>query len=176
VSAERLAGSATYKAMKEIVEKRDTRDGATAYVEKLRPGSRYVVSESLDTIEVSSTFAADRVLSRVMREGKVDGLLAATLDLQIATNQDDKIVLIPRLSYVLYGPPNGYAVGPVTYAMGFVEAAEGVPFNGEALQADPAEMSRVARLPELVGAFEAALKAMRAKEQAAGYDAIWRGR
>jgi hypothetical protein len=176
VSADRLAGSATYKAMKEIVEKRDTRDGATAYVEKLRPGSRYVVSESLDTIQVSSTFAADQVLARVMREGKVDGLLSATLDLQIATNQDDKIVLIPRLSYVLYGPPNGYAVGPVTYAMGFVETAEGVPFNGEALQSDPGEMSRVARLSELVGAFEAALKAMRAKEQAAGYDAIWRGR
>lgn len=174
--ADRLAGSPTYKAMKEIVEKRDTRDGATAYVEKLRPGSRYVVAESLDTIEVSSTFAADRVLSRVMREGKVDGLLAATLDLQIATNKDEKLVLIPRLSYVLYGPPNGYAVGPVIYGQGFVEATDGVPFNAEALQSDPSEMSRVARLPELLNAFEASLKALRAKEQAAGYDAIWRGR
>lgn len=177
VGADRLAGSPTYKAMKEIVEKRDTQDGATAYVEKLRPGSRYVVAESLDTIEVSSTFAADRVLSRVMREGKVDGLLSATLDLQIATAKDsEKLVLIPRLSYVLYGPPNGYAVGPVTYGQGFVEATDGVPFNAEALQRDPAEMSRVARLSELLNAFEASLKALRAKEQAAGYDAIWRGR
>ncbi|MNY56594.1 hypothetical protein D3C86_1926880 [compost metagenome] len=51
-----------------------------------------------------------------------------------------------------------------------------MPFNGDALRASPAEMSRVARLPELVSAFEASLKEMRKKEQAAGYDAIWKGR
>lgn len=173
---ERVASSPTYKAMKEIAEQHDTRDGATSYIVKIRPGSRYVLAESLDTIEVSSTFPADRALSRVMREGNVDGLLAVTLDLQIATSKDEKLVLIPRLSYVLYGPPNGYAAGPVSYGQGFVEATDGVPFNGDALRANPAEMSRVARLPELVNAFEVSLKAMRAKEQAAGYDAIWRGR
>ncbi|MNS07152.1 hypothetical protein D3C72_385880 [compost metagenome] len=175
--AERLASSPTYKAMKDISEERDTRAGATSYIVKIRPGSRHVLAESLDTIEVSSTFPADRALARVMRESKTDGLLSATLDLQIATAKDsDKLVLIPRLTYIIFGATNGYAAGPLSYATGFIEATDGVPFNAEALQKNPGEMSRVARLPELVNAFEASLKALRAKEQAAGYDAIWRGR
>ncbi|MFN3428491.1 MAG: hypothetical protein ACK46X_00915 [Candidatus Sericytochromatia bacterium] len=175
--AERLAGSPTYKAMKEIAEQRDTRAGATSYIVKIRPGSRHVLPESLDTIDVSSTFPADRPISRIMRESKTDGLLSVTLDLQIATAKDsEKLVLIPRLSWVMYAEPNGYLAFPASYGQGFVEATDGVPFNAEALQKNPAEMSRVARLPELVNAFEASLKALRAKEQAAGYDAIWRGR
>ena len=84
------------------------------------------------------------------------------------------IVLVPRLTWSIYGPVNGYQGGPTCYGYGIVEAANGVPFNGEALQRDAAEMSRVARVDELVAALEASLKDLRAKEQTAGYEAIWK--
>lgn len=176
----RMASSPTYKALEEMSELTDSRHAIvkrTVYVEKPLKGSRMVFPESFGGMvsSVSSTFAADRPVSRMLSESKLEGVLTATLDVQIATQKgSDKLVLLPRLSYAIYGAPNGYSIGPTSYGDGVIEATDGVPFDEEALQANPEELERVVRLPDLLAAFEKNLRDLRVKEQAEGYDAIWR--
>lgn len=176
----RLAASPTYKALEEQSDLTDSRQSmvkSTVYVERTLNGSRHVFPESFAGIlnSVSSTFAADRPISRMLSESRLDGVLTGNLDVQIATQKgSDKLVLVPRFQFAIFGPPNGYVVGPTSYVDGTIEATDGVPFNEEQLQADPRELERVVRLPDLLAAFEKSLKELRAKEQAEGYDAIWK--
>lgn len=179
VPMERLAASSTYQkmsAMEHIRAQRGGIDKTTVYVEKPLRGSRFVFPESfLDALSaVSSTFPADRPISRVLAESRMDGLMVGTLDLQIATQKGtDKLVLVPRFSYAFYGPPNGYIAGPTSYGGGAIEMTDGVPFNAEELRRNPRALDAVVRMPDLLDAFERSVRELRMKEIAEGYDAIW---
>lgn len=175
----RLASSPTYKALEEqsdISSGQNATYKSTVYVERTLKGSRHVFPASFVSMmgAVSSTFAADRPISRMLSESKLDGILTGTLDVQIATQKGtDKLVLVPRFTFSIYGPPNGYMIGPTGYVDGTIETADGVPFNSQVLEANPDELERVVRLPDLLAAFEKSLQELRAKEKAEGYDAIW---
>ncbi len=122
---------------------------------------------------VSSTFALDRPFVRVLREAGADALLATSIDLQIGTKQGtEKIVLVPRLKFSLIGGANGYAVGPTTYATGWVAAHDGVAFSKAELE-DIGALRRIARLDDLMAGLKGALMKVREEEKKAGYDAIW---
>lgn len=179
VPMERLAASPTYKkmgAMEQVKANRAGIDKSEVYVEKPLRGSRFVFPESFADVlsSVSSTFPADRPISRVLAESRMDGLMVGTLDLQIATQKgSDKLVLVPRFSYSFYGPPNGYVAGPTSFGGGTIEMRDGVPFSEAELRKNPRALDAVVRMNDLLDAFEKSLRELRMKEMAEGYDAIW---
>ncbi len=133
----------------------------------------YLTPRSVGAIvsSASSTFAYDRPLSHVMRQTNTNGLMAIHLDLQVATDDKDKIVLIPRLNYVINGPTNGFVVN-TTYAQGTVDGV-GMPFSTAELQKNPAALAGVVQADALVKGLEMSLNSVEQKAQAAGYGAIW---
>lgn len=165
---EKLMATSSYKELEEAPLENTYR-----FIKRSYKNSKYLLPRSLGAIvsSVSSTFASDRPMARLMKESGTDGLVSLNLNLQVASDEQDHIILIPSLAYQVYGPPNGYVVGPTTYASGSI-VGTGVPFNAQDLS-NPASLSRVIQLKELVSGFQQALVDLETKEKAAGYQAIW---
>lgn len=142
-------------------------------IQRSYQGGSYLTPQSVGAIvsNASSTFAYDRPLARVMRQTQTNGLIAMHLDVQVATDNNDKIVLLPKLSYVIHGPTNGFVVN-TTYGQGAVYGS-GLPFSTAELQKNPAALARVVQTEALVKGLETALASVEQKAQAAGYGAIW---
>ena len=142
-------------------------------IQRSYQGGSYLTPQSVGAIvnSASSTFAYDRPLARVMRQTQSNGLMAMHLDLQVATDDKDKIVLIPNLKYVIHGPTNGFVVS-TTYAQGTVYGS-GIPFSTADLQKKPAALARVVQTEALVKGLEMGLNSVEQEAAAAGYAAIW---
>lgn len=142
-------------------------------IQRSYQGSKYLTPQSLGAIvnSASSTFAYDRPSARLMRQTDTNGLIAMHLDLQVATDNNNKIVLIPALRYKIDGPSNGFVVN-TTYAQGAVYGT-GVPFSSEELQSNPGSLARVVQEKELVQGLEKALGSIEQEAKTAGYQAIW---
>lgn len=165
---EKVMLSKTYAELEEPPEENSYR-----FIKRSYKNSKYLMPRSIGGIvsSVSSTFASDRPMSRLMRDSGSDGLIAMRLNLQVAADKDDRIILIPSLEFQIFGPPNGYIVGPTTYASGLIQG-QGVPFNSQELS-NPASLNRIIQLKELVAGFQKTLAELDAKEKEAGYHAIW---
>ncbi len=162
-----VLSSKTYAELPAVEE-----EGDYKYIRYNYKGSRTLTPRSFGDIKISSTFAMDRPNARLMKELGVDALVAANLALQVATNDDGKIILIPRMMVEIYGPPNGDIAGPVLYARGSLQG-KGVPFNKEYLEKNPSDLSRIVQQKELFNAIDAGLKELEQKARKAGYHTIW---
>ncbi len=120
---------------------------------------------------VSSTFAHDRPIDRLLREAGVDGLISVTIDFQISTDANGKVVLNPVMSYRFDGPVNGYFTSTV-YGYGSIQG-QGAPFNKDAVEKDPNSLTRVLKKDMLMGAFKKMLHDLQAVEDREGYTRIW---
>ncbi len=159
------------KAYQELEEPEDT--NSFRFIRRSHKGSKYLIARSFGKLveSTSSTFAWDRPSSRLMRETGTDGLVSLGLNVQVATDQNDKIILIPVLNFRIEGPPNGYIVGPTLYAQGSVQGT-GVPFSKAELS-NPNAVARVVQEKELIAGLQKALDDLENKAKTAGYQAIW---
>lgn len=136
-------------------------------------GTKTLIPTSMSGLlgSVSSTFAHDRPIDRLLREAGVDGLISVTIDFQISTDAGGKIVLNPVMSYRFDGPVNGYFAS-TSYGYGAVQG-QGAPFNREAVEKDPNSLTRVLKKDLLMGAFKKMLHDLQAVEDKEGYTRIW---
>jgi hypothetical protein len=169
VPTEKMVAAKTYQ---ELEEPEATL--TKSFIRRNHKGSKYLMARSLGGIiaSTSSTLAEDRPPSRLMRETGTDGLLSLDLNLQIATDDEGRLILIPVLNFKIDGPPNGYVVGPTSYATGSIYGT-GVPFSKAELS-NPANLSRVVQQKELLAALKKGLTELEAKAEQAGYHAIWK--
>ena len=95
-----------------------------------------------------------------------------TVDLQIAADNNDKIILVPRMSFNIMGLEEKYTFGITSYGQGGLNASDGVPFSESEFQNINA-LNRIVRKDDLMKAFRQGLKALQSKEQEMGYEKIW---
>ncbi len=122
----------------------------------------------------SSTFASDTPQVRLLNELKADGLLSMKLNLQVATDKEEQIVLLPVLKLHMAGASNGYMTA-TTYFSGAIYG-QGQPFNGEQVKSNPALLTQIVNVDQLVKTLDQALTDLEAKEKEMGYQAIWANR
>lgn len=168
VPTEKVVKAASYAELEEPAEENSER-----FIKRSYKGSKHLMPASFTGAlgAFSSTFASDRPLSRLMKETATDGLINLGLSLQVASDENGHIVLVPVLNYQVYGPPNGYVVGPTIYASGRV-IGTGTPFSEKELS-NSANLARVVQIKELMSGLQKALGELEAKEREAGYQSIW---
>jgi len=142
-------------------------------VEKSYMGTKNLIPTTLSEIigDISTTFAADRKDSRLIRELGVDGLIAVTIDLEMPW---DSFSLTPRMSIRMSGGPNGYKAGPTIYLQGVI--------SGRGVELEKAKMNakyvmdvlpKVIRQDALMKAFDFGLKKIKSEEKKKDYNRIW---
>ena len=120
---------------------------------------------------VATTFASDRIDSRLIRELDVDGLIAVTIDLEMGY---DDFSLSPRMSLRISGAPNGYKAGPTIYQQGVV-FGKGMSLDKAKMNADylMEVLPNIIRQKDLMQALDSGLKMMAIKEKEADYEVLW---
>lgn len=142
-------------------------------VSKSYKGTKSLLPTTLSAIigGISTTFASDRVDSRLISELGVDGLVAITIDLEMPW---EEFSLSPRMSFRITGAPNGYLYGPTVYAEGVIHgngvSIEGIENNSIT---NVEALNEIVRADVLIAAFDQALKKLKAEENKYGYEAIW---
>ena len=135
-------------------------------------GTKNLIPTTLSAIvgNISTTFASDRVDSRLIKELGVDGLIAVTLDLEM----DWDGALSPRLSFRISGAPNGYIAGPTIYAQGVI-SGKGVDWDKARMDAKYVmqALPNTIRQKDLMNALNIALKKLDRLEKKHDYDKLW---
>jgi len=142
-------------------------------VEKSYKGTRNLIPTTMSAImnNISSTYASDRIDSRLIRELGVDGIIAVTIDLEMPW---EEFTLSPRMSIRISGPPNGYIQGPTIYTQGVifgngVELEEAKMNAGHVMDVLP----EIIRKDDLMMALQTGFDKMAEMERDADYEAIW---
>lgn len=174
IPIEKVLASPSYQGLEPIPD-----EYSTAEVSKTYKGTKSLLPTTLSSIlgSISSTFAADRVDARLIRELNVDGLCAVTVDLEMPWFDDaSELTLQPRMSFRISGPANGYSIGPTVFAQGVVEGP-GMPFDEAKINTGKEGVSlleSIVRRQELIQALKNGLSELKNKEKSQGYDAIWK--
>ncbi|MCF8259324.1 MAG: hypothetical protein K9J12_01005 [Melioribacteraceae bacterium] len=142
-------------------------------VEKSYKNTKNLIPTTFSAIldNISSTFASDRIDSRLINELGVDGLISVTIDLEMPW---DSFTLTPRMSLRISGGPNGYKAGPTIYNQGLIV--------GSGREIDEAKMDAehimdilpgVIRQDELMQALDMGMKGLEKEAAAMSYEKIW---
>ena len=107
---------------------------------------------------------------KIMNESGADGLLSMTIDLEISSSKDGKVLMIPKFAFNIEGKTNGKTVN-TKYITGTIQSITGVSFKtnitGE-------ELDKIIRKSDLLATFRKGLKEIRDKENANGdYPIVW---
>ncbi len=142
-------------------------------VEKSYKGTKNLIPTTLSAIvdNISTTFASDRIDAKLINELGVDGLISATLDLEMDW---ESAALSPRLSIRISGAPNGYIAGPTIYVQGVING-KGTDWDEARMEAEYVmeALPNTIRQKDLMKALDAALKKISAAEKDKGYNSLW---
>ncbi len=144
-------------------------------IAKTYKGTRRVSPQSLGEVfsSLSSSQSGDTKTVLMMKEAGIDGLVSMELTFDIGANKDDKIILIPTLTFSVKGMDETKDNREGTYAEGRITLSQGVPFSEEALKSNPDYLFKILNAPELLGTLQYMLENLRLKEVEMGYDKIW---
>lgn len=145
----------------------------TVEVEKSYKNTKNLIPTTLSAIidAVSTTFASDRIDSRLLNELGVDGIIAVTIDLEMPW---ESFSLSPRMSIRIAGGPNGYKAGPTIYMQGVI--------NGNGTDLDEAKMNadhimsvlpNVIRQKDLMNALDVSFQKIKEEEKGKDYEVLW---
>lgn len=122
---------------------------------------------------LSSSQSSETPMNKMMRETGVDGLVSVEIDLQIGADEKNHVVLIPRVNFSIKGIDETKNNRNGTYAEGTITFRKGIPFNSDAVRADPANLAKTCNIDQLLACMQYLLTNLRDKEVAMGYDKIW---
>lgn len=122
---------------------------------------------------VSSNITSDVPMVNMMKESNTDMLLSLKLDLRVGGDGDGHVVLLPTLSYSLYGRDETNSSKQGMYAQGVIRKNGGVPFNETMVQLSPTALAEACSVPELLAAMQQSILQLQAKEIELGYQEVW---
>ncbi|WOK06453.1 hypothetical protein RT717_25595 [Imperialibacter roseus] len=121
---------------------------------------------------ISTNLTSDRPIINLMKDADVDGLINVQMDLQIAGDDNGKIILVPRLNFFIQGREETYTNKDVQYGSGWVAASDGKPFSESEFN-DINALNSIVRKDDMMNALKDAMTRLREAEIERGYDKIW---
>lgn len=122
---------------------------------------------------ISSTKTTETSANLIMQQAGVDGLVSIKLSFVVGGDKDKNVVLIPKLTFSMQGMDETKNNKNGTYAEGHITFQQGIPFNSERVQSDPAYLVEILNIEGLMSTMQYMLVNLQQKEQALGYDKIW---
>ena len=127
--------------------------------------------EIMRTISSSQT-GETQTVGLMAAEG-IDGLVSMSIDFEIGADKDDKIILLPKVSFSIKGMDETKDNREGSYADGFITLSQGVPYSEELVKTNPNYLAEVLNIDQLIDCMTYMLLTLKDKEVAMGYDKIW---
>lgn len=121
----------------------------------------------------SSSKSEETTTNMMMKELGLDGLVSIQITFDIGANENDEIVLLPRVNFSMKGMDETNENKPGTYAEGFITYKKGVPFSEEKLKNDPNYLIQILNIDNIVANINFMLLNLKQKEVDLGFDKIW---
>jgi len=122
---------------------------------------------------LSSSKSTETPMNLLMQGADIDGLLSMDINLDIAADKNNHVVLIPSINFSIIGRDESTDNRNGTYAQGTITFRNGVPFNEEAVRSDPNSLVKVCNVDQMIACMDYMITNLRAKEVEMGYDRIW---
>lgn len=121
----------------------------------------------------SSSKSAETPAYMLMKELAIDGLVSFNINFDIGANKDDKIVLLPTVSFSIRGVDETKEFKEGTYAEGYITYQEGIPFSTEKLEKDPNYLAEILSCDRVIDNLRFMLVTLQQKEIELGFEKIW---
>lgn len=121
----------------------------------------------------SSSQSSETPANMLMKELGLDGLVSFNINFDIGANRDDKIVLLPQISFSIRGVDETKDYKEGTYAEGFITYKEGIPFSTEKLESDPNYLADILSCDRIIDNLRFMLVTLQQKEVELGFEKIW---
>jgi hypothetical protein len=122
--------------------------------------------------ERSTSIIADASpMARLLRDLDLDALLSIAIDYRVAGDGDDKIVLLPMVSYQVTGQTQAFDGMANTWLQGSFEGP-GVSFSRSEFS-DLNALNRIGQKEILIDLFKTSLKELTDRQEEFGYQKVW---
>jgi hypothetical protein len=121
----------------------------------------------------SSSQSTETPANMLMKDLGMDGLVSFNINFDIGANRDDKIVLLPQISFSIRGVDETKDYKEGTYAEGFITYKEGIPFSTEKLENDPNYLAEILSCDRIIDNLRFMLITLQQKEVELGFEKIW---
>lgn len=170
VPVETITGTAAYS---ELFKDEEINSGEQVLktfkgTQRTEPGNLKELMQNM-----SSSQSTETASNLIMQQAGVDGLVSLKVSFDIGADKDDHVVLIPKLTFAIHGMDETKGNKNGTYAEGHVAYQQGIPFDAQRAQSDPAYLAEILNIEDLVATMQYMLVNLRDKEVALGFDKIW---
>ncbi len=144
------------------------------YISKNLRDTKRLIPSSLGELLESRTTAlvADGAPTpTLLRDMNMDALMNISIDYRVASDSDDKIVLLPVVSYQVTGETQAFDGATNTWIQGTIQGP-GVPFNREEFN-DLNALNRIGQKDIIVDLIKQSIEELTSKQAEFGYDKVW---
>ena len=121
----------------------------------------------------SSSKSAETPTTMLMKELGMDGLVSFNINFDVGADENDKIVLLPTISFSIRGADETKEYKDGTYANGFITYKEGIPFSTDKLEKDPNYLAEILSCDRVIDNLRFMLITLQQKEIELGFEKIW---
>lgn len=170
VAVETITSSEMYKGMFPVDDINTAKKIRKSYknTSKIEPSKFGDILKNLSSSQTGETKTAN-----LMTATKTDGLVTVAIDFEIGADKDDKIVLLPKVTFSIKGMDETKGNREGTYADGFITLSTGVPYSEELVKKNPNYLVEVLNIDQLIDCISFMITSLKAKEVEMGYDKIW---
>lgn len=149
-------------------------ENTKVYIKKNFRDTKRLVATSLGEIlsDRSTAMIADAApMPSLLRDMDLDALLNISIDYRVAANSDDKIVLLPLVSFQITGQTQAFDGMANTWMQGSFEGP-GVPFSRDEFT-DLNALNRIGQKNMIINLIKKTMQELTAEQSRFGYDEVW---
>ncbi len=144
------------------------------YIKKNFRDTKRLVAASFGEMlaERSTALIADAApMPSLLRDMNLDALMSISIDYRVAADENDKIVLLPLVSFQITGQTQAFDGMANTWMQGSFEGP-GVPFSREEFK-DLNALNRIGQKDVIINLIKKIITELTAEQSTYGYDQIW---
>ena len=144
------------------------------YIAKNLRNSKRIMAVGLEAISDRTTIliADNATMPRLLRDMDLDAVMNVVINYQVATDSDDKIILLPNVSYQIIGMEQSFDGNSSTWMHGSIKGP-GVPFS-ESEFSDLNALNRIGQKDVIVKLIKESIKELSIEQNKFGYQTVWK--
>jgi len=144
------------------------------YIAKNLRDTKRLMSTGLEALsERTTTLIADNgTMPRLIRDMDLDAVMSIVINYQVAADKDDKIVLLPNVSYIIEGQTQAFDGNSNVWLQGNIRGP-GISFS-ESEFSDLNALNRIGQKDVIVKFIKLSIKELSEEQNKFGYQTVWK--